>query len=289
MELLGHLLAKVGFGVGVDICVLEEDAELTVEAALDAPAVVGKCAGFGGEFGLFLCTEDVLFEALYGRDPCGFADEGCYFFDVWLDCGEDLDAGRAGGISMLQLMGSENDLPIANQTDVAASQVDVVVPIRSVQKRALVLVDARNRRPLPVVQDTRSIDKNIAMIIHNLSALKILDLHIVSALLLVPRRAANLVPRLNILVQPILSRKVIEVRENLFRARVHSGPVKLGLKRPCVVVRWDVACASVGVLLADRRFRKDRGAISTLSELTPDTGSRTTSPTPPSSSRTPAD
>jgi hypothetical protein len=136
------------------------------------------------------------------------------------------------------------DLPVANQPNVATSQINLIIPIRSMQKRALVLLNPLDRRPLPVVQDTRRIDENVAMIIHNLPALEVLDLHIVPALLLVPRRAIDLVPCLDVLVQPILARKVVEVRVDFPRAGVDGGPVELGLKGPCVVVGGHVACAS---------------------------------------------
>lgn len=97
----------------------------------------------------------------------------------------------------------------------ATGQVNAVIPICSVQQGAFVVVNARNRRPLPVIQDARRVDKNIAMVIHDLAALEILDLHIVSAPRLVPSSAGDLVPRLYILMQTILARKIVEVGEYL--------------------------------------------------------------------------
>lgn len=45
-----HLFPEVGFCFVVDVCVLEEDAELAIEASLDALAVLEKYTGLSGEF-----------------------------------------------------------------------------------------------------------------------------------------------------------------------------------------------------------------------------------------------
>jgi hypothetical protein len=97
---------------------------------------------------------------------------------------------------------------------------------------------------LPVVQDARRIDEDIAVVIHDLAALQILDLHIITAPRLVPSGAGDLVLCFDIAMQTVLAGEVVEVGEYLSRASVNSRPVEFGLERPCVVVRWDVACAS---------------------------------------------
>ena len=125
----------------------------------------------------------------------------------------------------------------------ATLEVDVVIPIRCVQQHALVFVDARNGRPLPIVQNTRGIHENVAMILNNLTTFKILDVHIVSALLLVPVCANYLMPRLDEFVQAVLAREVVEVGKDLSRAGVNRRPVELRLKRPSVVVRRYIASA----------------------------------------------
>jgi hypothetical protein len=98
----------------------------------------------------------------------------------------------------------------------AARQINVIVPICSMQQYPLVFVDPWNCWPLPVVQDTRRIDKDVAMIIYNLAALKVLDLHVVSALPLVPYSARDLMPCLDIFVQAVFTCKVVEISKNLF-------------------------------------------------------------------------
>jgi hypothetical protein len=121
-------------------------------------------------------------------------------------------------------------LPIANKSDMTTCKVNLIVPVRGVQERALVLVDARDGRPLPIVQNARRVDENVAMIVHDLPALYVLDLHIVSSLLLVPCRADDLMLCLHILVQSILPRKVVEVCIDLPRAGIDGRPIKLGLE-----------------------------------------------------------
>ena len=78
------------------------------------------------------------------------------------------------------------DVPIANKADMATGKIDLVVPIRSMKKNTLVLVYSRNSRPLPIVQDATSINKNIAVVIDGLTPVQVLDMHIVSALGMIP-------------------------------------------------------------------------------------------------------
>jgi hypothetical protein len=60
IKLRGHLLAEVGFGLSVDVGVLEENAELAVEAALDVATVLGQGAWLGGKLVLLMLGVDVL-------------------------------------------------------------------------------------------------------------------------------------------------------------------------------------------------------------------------------------
>lgn len=53
-------------------------------------------------------------------------------------------------ISILQLV---KDLPIPDETNVLSSEVHVLVPVRSMKKSPLILVQTRDCRPSPVVQD----------------------------------------------------------------------------------------------------------------------------------------
>lgn len=81
------------------------------------------------------------------------------------------------------------------------------------------------------------------MVCNRLVRLQILHVHIVSALLLIPVRANDLMSRLNILVQPILARKIIKIRENLLGSGIHCRPIELRFKGPSVVVSGDITGA----------------------------------------------
>ena len=91
-------------------------------------------------------------------------------------------------------------IPVANQADVATGQVNFVIPICGVQEGASVLLNTRNRRPLPVVENAACVDENIAMIVHNSATRKILHTHIVATPRVVPDSAVYLVLGLDVLV-----------------------------------------------------------------------------------------
>lgn len=57
-----------------------------------------------------------------------------------------------GWVSERFVRGGEG-VPVANEPDVAASEVNLVVPVRCVQEHALVLIEAWDGGPRPVVQD----------------------------------------------------------------------------------------------------------------------------------------
>lgn len=177
MQLLLHLRLHVGFGLIVGGGSLEENAELAVQTALDVPSVFKKHTGFRCEFKTLLVREDVLLETLYGRHPCGLADESGYFVNLGLDGGEDLDTGGS----------------IPNEANMSAGEVDIVVPIRGVEKSTLVLVQVRYGWPPPIVQNSRGIDQDIAVVGDFLAALQVFDGDVVSTLLVVPVGADDLV------------------------------------------------------------------------------------------------
>lgn len=118
----------------------------------------------------------------------------------------------------------------------SASEVDIVVPIRGVEKSTLVLVQVRYGWPPPIVQNSRGIDQDIAVIGDFLAALQVFDGDIVSTFLVVPVGADDLALDLDIFVEGVFPGEVIEVLENLPAASIDSGPVELRLKGPGVVV-----------------------------------------------------
>jgi hypothetical protein len=72
-----------------------------------------------------------------------------------------------------------------------------------------------------------------------------LDLDVVPTAVIVPGGADDLVLEFNILKEIVFLREVDVVVVNLLGPGVNRRPVQFRLKAPCVVVRWDVACATM--------------------------------------------
>ena len=187
----------------------------------------------------------MLLETLYGRHPCGLADESSYFVNLGLDGGEDLDTGGSASVREVYRSERSKGLPIPNEANMSAGEVDIVVPVRGVEKSTLVLVQVRYGWPPPIVQNSRGIDQDIAVVGDFLAALQVFDGDIVSTLLVVPVGADDLVLDLDIFVEGVFPGEVIEVLENLPAARIDSGPVELRLKGPGVVVRRNIAGTAI--------------------------------------------
>lgn len=99
-------------------------------------------------------------------------------------------------------------------------QVDRSVPVGSMEKSPLVLVKAGNGRPPPGVQDSPGIHENIAIVLHMGLGGQIEDGHMVTPPGTVPNRLDDLMASSAILSQTVLSRKVVEVVENLTAAGI---------------------------------------------------------------------
>jgi hypothetical protein len=91
VQLFLHLLFHVAMGVGVGLCIFQEDAKLAVETSLNVLAVFEEDTRLAGKLVLLMLSEDVLFQTLDGRDPSWFADKCCDFVYSWLNVWKDLD------------------------------------------------------------------------------------------------------------------------------------------------------------------------------------------------------
>lgn len=125
------------------------------------------------------------------------------------------------------------------------SKIGTFVPVGSVKKSALVLVQTWYRRPPPVVKNSARIDQDITVLGYLGVVLQILDLHIVATLLVIPICSIHLVLCLDKSVEMVLPCERIEVVKDFLTTSIYGRPVKLGFERPCVVVGWDIACAAV--------------------------------------------
>jgi len=93
-----------------------------------------------------------------------------------------------------------NILPIPDEADMPAFEIDPIIPIGGVKQHALILVEARNGGPLPVVQDARCVNEDVAMVGHGGVAGKVLDVYIIPSLFFIPKGAGDLMLCLDILV-----------------------------------------------------------------------------------------
>ena len=100
----------------------------------------------------------------------------------------------------------------------------------------LVLVQARNSRPPPVVENTRSVYDQVGKIADNGSSGKVLDFDVVTAPVVVPISANDLVPGLDETLQAIFICEAVEVLKDLLCWGINGRPIELGLEAPGVVV-----------------------------------------------------
>jgi hypothetical protein len=84
-----------------------------------------------------------------------------------------------------------------------------------VKKSALVLLDTRDRGPLPVVEDAARVDKNVCVIADGVAGDIVAHLDVVSVLLVVPDSANDLMLSLDVSLETILVGESIEVLEDL--------------------------------------------------------------------------
>lgn len=120
------------------------------------------------------------------------------------------------------------------------------------EEGALVVIQARDLWPLPVIQDTASIDEDITVVVNDGAGCIVLDLYVVAAVLVVPVGANYLVLGLDVLVEVVLLGKALEVVEDLIRRGVDCRPVEIRLEAPGVVMGGDVAGAAIMSLIFPR-------------------------------------
>lgn len=140
----------------------------------------------------------------------------------------------------------------------------VGVPVGSVQQGALVLVQAGDGGPAPVVEDTGAVDEDVAVVADNDAVCVVLDLDVVATLLGVPVGTDDLVLELDVLAQVVLGGKALEVVKDVLGGRVDGGPVELGLERPGVVVRGNIAGAAGSLLEIFTKEKKKKQVVADL-------------------------
>jgi hypothetical protein len=127
---------------------------------------------------------------------------------------------------------------------VLAFEIDILIPVGSVQKGAFVFLKSGNCGPPPIVQNAAGVDQNIAIIGDFRAIFEVLDLDIIAVLLMVPISSSNLVLGLDEMLQSVLIGKRVEIVVNFLTASIDSRPIEFGLERPSIVVCGDIASAS---------------------------------------------
>ncbi len=136
------------------------------------------------------------------------------------------------------------DLPISDQTDMFPGEIHCVIPICSVKQCPLVVLQSRNCRPSPIIQDSRSIDQDITVMTEFLTCLNISDLDIVPSISSIPVCSCNLMLCSDVIFEMVLRCKIVKVREDLSTACIYSRPIKFRFETPGVIVSGYVACTS---------------------------------------------
>lgn len=93
------------------------------------------------------------------------------------------------------------------------------------------------------LQDTGAVDKDIALIIKDLSG-RIPDLDIPLSNLFIPTSVLNRVFILDVPLYIIFSGRVFHIIKDLLRSGIIVGPLGIGCERVRIVVRWNVALTS---------------------------------------------
>lgn len=121
-----------------------------------------------------------------------------------LNSGDNLYAGR----------------PRAQYSDSFPINIVLSAPSRTVDKVTLEGMEARNIRPLPVVQDPRPIYENMAVILNHLTRLQSMDSDSPDSFCLVPYCLGDFVLQLDVSIELILACNPLEILQNLVPWRI---------------------------------------------------------------------
>jgi len=98
MQLLLHLRLYVGFGLIVGGGSLRKMPNWPFKPRSTFLRYSRSTPGFVANSERSWSEKTCCFETLYGRHPCGLADESGYLCQPWLDGGEDLDTGGSASV-----------------------------------------------------------------------------------------------------------------------------------------------------------------------------------------------
>lgn len=131
-------------------------------------------------------------------------------------------------------------IPVSNKSDVLIRQVYQRVPGCTVQELPFEGLQAGNPWPLPAIEDTRSIDKDVCCMILVGAGLSIAHHHLPVRLVGPPCSMHDLMLQMDIPVECMAMAEVCEILPYFTGSRIVCRPTGVGLERPGVAyVRLD--------------------------------------------------
>lgn len=135
--------------------------------------------------------------------------------------------------------------PVSDQSYMLAIEINARIPVRSVEKLPLVVVQARNIGPPPCVQETAGVDEHVAVVVDDRSILHVRNFDVPSTLLCVPGSLRHPVAELGILLEVVFLGEIFEILVDFSRPCVHGRPVLVGFEAPRVSVGSNIAGTSL--------------------------------------------
>lgn len=112
-----------------------------------------------------------------------------------------------------------------------AGQIIPGIPTRSVEKLSLKPIESRDVGPPPRIQETTSIDKDVAMIRKGMAILQH-NIHFPFACVLFPHSFGDLVTKLAEAAEIVFVTEVAEILEDVCRTRVNGWELWVRFERP---------------------------------------------------------
>jgi hypothetical protein len=114
---------------------------------------------------------------------------------------------------------------IADDSDSLVFEVDSLIPLRGMKQWSLEVMQSFDLGPLPLVQNTSSIDKNMAPIRVAFLRQLILNFDDPIAFVIIPFRLDKSRVELDVVLASVFVREVLEVLANLGSIRIVVAPV----------------------------------------------------------------
>lgn len=122
----------------------------------------------------------------------------------------------------VELAAFPEDLPITDQSNILPGEVQILIPICTMNQCSLVILDSGDSWPSPVIQHTTTVDENVTLVMDGPTSRQIFDLNVPMAASLIPLCPDNLVIGLAILSQIVLHHEIVEIGVYLLGRSINS-------------------------------------------------------------------